>query len=276
MELSKDEWLSVLSLSTTWSFHTFRHQAITRLSSPSPHPLSLDPVERVKYGTQHHVARWVREGFRDLITRDASINTEEARTIGFEIAIRVYQLRDEHIKGKSLVQFPTIETKVAEVFSEELKAIEKEEFGQIVAELKGVEKVKEKQSSVLALMPNPFASLGQGSDRPASASSTHLDGFQNSSRLPSLSLKSTLTLPRLPSHQKDKSAIASTSTKPLFGGFESLSASSSSDKSGGASNKRKDGQASKLTKEESTTNKPTTVNVPSTDTFKFPTTLPTY
>ncbi|KAJ7496812.1 hypothetical protein FB451DRAFT_1359348 [Mycena latifolia] len=94
--LSKDEWMSVLKLATLWRFLEIREVAIKELAS---HAQSLDCIKRILLGKQYDVAAWLRSGYTDLARRDTPISLEEATTIGWELAIRIYQAREGALKA---------------------------------------------------------------------------------------------------------------------------------------------------------------------------------
>ncbi|KAJ2918301.1 hypothetical protein MD484_g2112, partial [Candolleomyces efflorescens] len=116
--LSKDEWLSVLRLSTKWYFNDFRKRAIDNLTA-----FDLDPVEKVDLGTQFNVSSWLKSGFRELVKRTDIITVEDARRIGLETAIKVYGIRDEWNKLILAHDETKLNLEIEAVFASELLAM---------------------------------------------------------------------------------------------------------------------------------------------------------
>ncbi|KAJ7250472.1 hypothetical protein B0H12DRAFT_1234360 [Mycena haematopus] len=85
--LSKNEWISVLKLSTQWYFLSARNFAIRQLDSRS----DMGSVERILLARQYDIAAWLREGYDDLVNRKHGISVEEAVKIGLETTVRLYQ-----------------------------------------------------------------------------------------------------------------------------------------------------------------------------------------
>ncbi|KAJ7312369.1 hypothetical protein DFH08DRAFT_717582 [Mycena albidolilacea] len=73
--LCKDEWISVLKLSTQWCFLDARKLAIQQLQSRS----DIESVERVVLARQYDVAAWLRIGYTELVPRRNVISREEPR-----------------------------------------------------------------------------------------------------------------------------------------------------------------------------------------------------
>ncbi|RXW20424.1 hypothetical protein EST38_g5413 [Candolleomyces aberdarensis] len=110
LNLSKEEWLSVLKLSTEWFFDGFRKRAINNFTS-----LNLDPVDKVNLGTQLNVSSWIKTGYRELVTR-IDITVEDARQVGWGAAIKLYGVRDSWNK----MRIPGLGAKIEATFSPEL------------------------------------------------------------------------------------------------------------------------------------------------------------
>jgi hypothetical protein len=88
LTLSKDEWLSVLKLSTRWQFNDFRAQAIERLSD------YLDSIEKVQLGKEYNVEAWLLSGCRELVSRESVISIEDAEKLNWKVALNLYIIRD--------------------------------------------------------------------------------------------------------------------------------------------------------------------------------------
>ena len=83
-------WLSTLKLSTMWDFFEIRHLAIETLST-----IGMDPVTQVANALQFNVPRWLFAGLESLVKRKEAISISEAKNVGWETAIRVYQIQEE-------------------------------------------------------------------------------------------------------------------------------------------------------------------------------------
>ncbi|TFK23596.1 hypothetical protein FA15DRAFT_620526 [Coprinopsis marcescibilis] len=98
-ELTKDEWISVLRLSTKWFFSDMREVAIRKLTE-----MEMDPIDRVCLGKELHIHRWLLTGYEYLVTRKEIITEEEAERIGWRTALKVSgltirRLRECHPPG---------------------------------------------------------------------------------------------------------------------------------------------------------------------------------
>ncbi|KAJ3532440.1 hypothetical protein NMY22_g7746 [Coprinellus aureogranulatus] len=98
--LLKEEWLSVLKLSTMWFFRHFRKMAIENLGA------DLDTMEKILFGTEYHVSSWLVEGYRELIVRPAHPTIEEGEKIGFPTVMTLWGIRDSH----KAFGFPAVRT----------------------------------------------------------------------------------------------------------------------------------------------------------------------
>jgi hypothetical protein len=88
--MTKDEWISVLKLSTQWRFIDARNLAIQQLRSRP----DLEDVERIQLAQQYDIADWLRMGYIHLVQRKGGISQDEARKIGWETAFHLCQARE--------------------------------------------------------------------------------------------------------------------------------------------------------------------------------------
>ncbi|KAF8216959.1 hypothetical protein K438DRAFT_1559229, partial [Mycena galopus ATCC 62051] len=119
--MSKDEWLSVLKLSTQWRFLEARDLAIAQLNNHS----DIGDVELILLARQYDVATWLRKGYMSIAERSEIISEEEAQKLGWQTAFRLSQLREKRIGGisarkKASLSCPDING----TFGEELKQAE--------------------------------------------------------------------------------------------------------------------------------------------------------
>ena len=125
--LSKEEWISVLRLSTFWYFLEYRKMAITQLEKVG----FFSPIDQVLYGREYRVQSWVRQGFEQLIAREEPIEKEDAPLINFETTFSLFRLRERRIRGhsspySSSSSFNTSDA-VRQTFKAELEEIMKDE-----------------------------------------------------------------------------------------------------------------------------------------------------
>ncbi|TFK74665.1 hypothetical protein BDN72DRAFT_893009 [Pluteus cervinus] len=103
--LEKEEWISVLKLSTMWEFHSMRALAITQLTAL----LYGDPTGRFVLARQYKVKEWFTSAANELVRRAHPINFEEAQLIGFDIALKLAALRERPVQlnhhGREFVTF---------------------------------------------------------------------------------------------------------------------------------------------------------------------------
>jgi len=83
--LEKEEWVSVLKLSTIWNMTKVRNYAIHRLSTD----IALSPVEKILLARAHKVAGWLEEGVTNLASGDPSLTLEDVAALGWETAARI-------------------------------------------------------------------------------------------------------------------------------------------------------------------------------------------
>jgi hypothetical protein len=123
--MTKEGWISVLRLAEMWNFKDIRALAIAKLTNES-----LEPVEQILLARTYMVPQWLRAGYDALATRSDVLSSEEAKRIGYETAVLMFQAR-ERIRKTAWVNYnggyqpplhpsSTIET----IFEEELRAVE--------------------------------------------------------------------------------------------------------------------------------------------------------
>ncbi|KAJ7020613.1 hypothetical protein C8F04DRAFT_290901 [Mycena alexandri] len=95
LAMPKEDWISVLKLSTQWYFLDARELAIQQLTNRT----DIGSVERILLARQYDVATWLRMGYTDLARREEGISLEDAAKIGWETTVRLYQTREAAIKS---------------------------------------------------------------------------------------------------------------------------------------------------------------------------------
>ncbi|KAJ2916101.1 hypothetical protein MD484_g4354, partial [Candolleomyces efflorescens] len=84
LDLSKEQWISILKLATMWDMAELRKLAIEKLSA-----LKLTPTEKVQLGLKYKVASWLVVGCTALI-QDERCNSLDA--LGASAQIRFHYL----------------------------------------------------------------------------------------------------------------------------------------------------------------------------------------
>ncbi|KAF8814171.1 hypothetical protein BYT27DRAFT_7082785 [Phlegmacium glaucopus] len=90
LSLEKEEWVSVLKLSTIWNMNKIREYAIHWLSTNG----ALTPIEKIRLARAHKVATWLEEGLTSLVGVVHSLTREELATLGWETSALIFWTRD--------------------------------------------------------------------------------------------------------------------------------------------------------------------------------------
>ncbi|KAF8967758.1 hypothetical protein BDZ97DRAFT_1916695 [Flammula alnicola] len=102
--LKKEEWVSVLKLSTIWNMKEIREYAIHRLSTD----VVLPPIEKIQLARANKVARWLDEGVTGLVGGDHRLTLEELATLGWETAALILWIRENSnlsVNGSRTLRF---------------------------------------------------------------------------------------------------------------------------------------------------------------------------
>ncbi|CAA7263125.1 unnamed protein product [Cyclocybe aegerita] len=97
LSLEKEEWVSVLKLSTIWNMKRIRTYAIHRLSTQ----VTFLPMEKILLARAHKVAAWLNEGVTSLVNDVPSPELEDIATLGWETAARILWIRDKSSLSRS-------------------------------------------------------------------------------------------------------------------------------------------------------------------------------
>jgi len=90
LHLKKEEWVSVLKLSTIWNMTKIRQYAIHRLSIDS----NLLPIEKILLARAHRVGAWLNEAVTSLATCNPIPDLKDLSTIGWETVARILWIRE--------------------------------------------------------------------------------------------------------------------------------------------------------------------------------------
>ena len=89
-QLTQEEWISVLKLSTMWEFVDIRKLAIIELSKDD----KMGLFEKVECGRNFDVKEWLLDGYVGLLKRAETITDEEAKRLGWQTAVKLLRLRE--------------------------------------------------------------------------------------------------------------------------------------------------------------------------------------
>lgn len=125
--ISETVWISALKLSTMWDHFDVRNLAIKMLST-----MGMDPVTQVVNAIQYNVHEWLPAGLERLAKRREAISISEAKLLGWEMAIRIYQVREKSSAqydqdngyGSDRNHYAYCAEGIRKEFAEELKGIE--------------------------------------------------------------------------------------------------------------------------------------------------------
>ncbi|KAF8880233.1 hypothetical protein CPB84DRAFT_1851915 [Gymnopilus junonius] len=124
LDLSKEEWVSVLKLSTKYKFLRLREMAKKELDRmPLVEPWSM---QKVCLGWQLYVPSWVTEGLVELVRRHEIITEEEALQIDLQIpraACKLYRIRELEARVKKVSGREAYEERVTESFDDEFRTL---------------------------------------------------------------------------------------------------------------------------------------------------------
>ena len=120
--MGSEEWISVLKLSTMWTFGELRRKAINWLGR-----LNIDPVQKVMLARIYKVESILVDGYSELITRKEGPSLEEAKALGYEAAIRLYEQRERHRgRAQSMQSNFNLVAAINKTFKEELDNIKRD------------------------------------------------------------------------------------------------------------------------------------------------------
>lgn len=88
-DLSFEDWVSVLKLSTLWNFEEARKCAINNL----PFTDFEHPVTRIELAMRYKVRQWYFPALQKLATQQYSFETQDVERLGLNFAMKVVELR---------------------------------------------------------------------------------------------------------------------------------------------------------------------------------------
>jgi hypothetical protein len=91
--ITRDEWISVIELSTMYGFKDARSLCIQELSK-----VNIPPTDKIVLGRKYRVLAWVKEGYEALVTKVEVMTAEEllsnANIVGWDTMAKVLRLRE--------------------------------------------------------------------------------------------------------------------------------------------------------------------------------------
>ncbi|EIN06752.1 hypothetical protein PUNSTDRAFT_25128, partial [Punctularia strigosozonata HHB-11173 SS5] len=88
-QLSCDEWVSVLKLSTMWQFAEIRARAVRELSA-----IAIDAVRKVVLAKKFSVDQWLLPALNEIARRAKPIDVEDIEKLGLEYALKLAEVRE--------------------------------------------------------------------------------------------------------------------------------------------------------------------------------------
>ena len=126
VDLTFDQWVSVLKLTTMWRFTRLRRATIDKMT---PMLDSVDPIRRITLARVYDVAQWLLPGLHALARRTEPLKMNEVEPLGLQTFGRMAQVRESFVAvqgragmyGLSSRSTHDFEAVIRRVFSDELK-----------------------------------------------------------------------------------------------------------------------------------------------------------
>ncbi|KAH6894005.1 hypothetical protein BKA70DRAFT_1199858 [Coprinopsis sp. MPI-PUGE-AT-0042] len=154
--LTKEEWISVLKLSTNWLFNDMRQLAISNLSLPFPSlGLITDPIERICLAKEYRVYDWLVEGYEKVIDRlitsdddhgsPLTLTLQEGQRIGLDVALELSGIAIRRMRlAERRVPLKDMRCDVLDAFKQEFDCVREEGSRFIKKEQRLEEEAREK------------------------------------------------------------------------------------------------------------------------------------
>ena len=129
---SKDQWISVLKVSTIWRCLNLRKLAIRKLESKlEPKTISgllsthrddlLTPTEKIFLGRKYYISRWIEAGYVAVV-KQGNVTYVEMKVIGAVESCDLFRIILDFMKQPQLGT-SALERRVKAVFQAEMEAI---------------------------------------------------------------------------------------------------------------------------------------------------------
>lgn len=90
-ELSLNEWIAILSISSRYDMGRIRQRAIRQIISHHPH---IDPVEKIVLAEKHDITAWLPSAYASLCQRVNPLEEWEAEKLGLRITVKLARARE--------------------------------------------------------------------------------------------------------------------------------------------------------------------------------------
>jgi len=97
IDLSDDEWLSVISLAGEWGFQEILEFATEKLKDHT-----IDPVAKINIAQTYNIQEWLYSSYASLVMRDAPLTDDEADTLGARLSMKLSRTREIVMRTKLL------------------------------------------------------------------------------------------------------------------------------------------------------------------------------
>jgi len=94
VKLTRQEWMSVLKLSTMWEFSDIRERAIQELLKED---MGMQTIEKIECARSFRVKEWLVEGYTELLKRAETITDEEGERLGWKTAAKLLLIREQYL-----------------------------------------------------------------------------------------------------------------------------------------------------------------------------------
>ena len=91
-ELSQERWTSVLKVADKLQFHKYHQVAVARVDV-----FYTNVIARLQIAHAYGITEWLRPGYEELVNREAPVDTDEARQIGWTCALRLGHIREKRL-----------------------------------------------------------------------------------------------------------------------------------------------------------------------------------
>ncbi|KAK0486303.1 hypothetical protein IW261DRAFT_1559708 [Armillaria novae-zelandiae] len=131
-EISHEEWISILKLSTMWEMTEIRNTAISDFLERQ---LKIDATERISLGQEYDVPALVTSGIVSLANQRGGLSEEQMTALGWKMALRIQNIRVKLLEKTmtSLFSESAVRTVARDVFLGERS------FSEPVKEVEGFE-----------------------------------------------------------------------------------------------------------------------------------------
>ncbi|KAL5485149.1 hypothetical protein ACEPAI_7791 [Sanghuangporus weigelae] len=93
LNLSQDEWMSVLELSHMWGFVALREQAIKQLNTSD-----LGPFRTLRIARNYDIPAWVPKAYSELVDRKEMLTDDEVKELEWVDAFAISRYREQKME----------------------------------------------------------------------------------------------------------------------------------------------------------------------------------